>query len=149
MQFSDNFVKYLFAALSTGLFAFYLGELFTKGDANSFFIVFAIFSAFYSYKFSSHYKTKNAVEQLITRNGESIQFSSVKTLLFVNPSRVENIDVNRISVANIGKNWLSIIIDGNGNGFDFQLCGSRQDIESHIKSLLDDQELSKIDFRLI
>ncbi|MCO4798718.1 MAG: hypothetical protein KC484_05865 [Colwelliaceae bacterium] len=149
MQFSDNTLKLLFAIFSTIMFGLYIISFFTTGDAKSYQFILGLSGLLFSYKFSEHYKSKNAIEKLIKRKDEKLEISSIKLFPFTSKLRVELIEVSRISIASIGKDWLSIIIDGNGNGFDFQLLGSQRDIETHIKSLLIEQEASKIDFRYI
>ena len=61
----------------------------------------------------------------------------------------ESIEVKRISIVNISDNWLSIIIDGNGNGYDFQLLGSKDDIYQQFNSLLNSDEKENIDINYV
>ncbi|MEW6991576.1 hypothetical protein AADZ91_12905 [Colwelliaceae bacterium 6441] len=147
MQFSDNTLKLLFAIFSIVMFSLYSSSIFITGEAKTYQFILALSGALYSYKFSDIYKSNNSIENLIKRKDGKLEICSIKLFPFANKLRVELIEVSRISIASIGKNWLSIIIDGNGNGFDFQLLGSKDDIETHIKSLLLEQEASKIDFR--
>ncbi|WFO20097.1 hypothetical protein ATS73_005190 [Pseudoalteromonas sp. H100] len=61
----------------------------------------------------------------------------------------ESIEVKRISIVNISDNWLSIIIDGNGNGYDFQLLGSKDEIYQQFNSLLNSDEKENIDINYV
>lgn len=149
MKFSDNTLKLLFAIFSAIMFGLFISSTFTTGDAKTYQLILALSGVLYSYKFSDNYKSKNSIENLIKRKDGKLEISSTKFFSFTDKFSVESIDVSRISIASIGKNWLSIIIDGNGNGFDFQLLGSKRDIETHLKSLLLEQEASKMDFRYI
>jgi hypothetical protein len=147
MKFSDQFYNISLALLAASLLGLYLNNLFIVGDANNYFIIFGLSCALLSYKFSNGYKLKNSVENLIKKLGGNIEISSVKLLPF--NFRVKTIEIKRISKVTIGKNWLSIIIDGNGNGYDFQLLASESKIDEHIKALLALQETSNIDFQYI
>lgn len=149
MHFSDNTLKLLLVIFSGAMFGLYMTSMLKTGDANNYQLIFAMFGALFSYKFSDKYKSKNSLDKLIERKEEKLEISFLRTIPFSNISRTKLIEINRISIASIGKNWLSIIIDGNGNGYDFQLIGSQKDIEAHLKSLLAEEEISNIDFRHI
>lgn len=149
MHFSDSTLKLLLVIFSITMFGLYMTSMLKTGHANSSQLIFAISGALFSYKFSDKYKSKNSLDKLIERKEGKLEISFLRTIPFSSISRTKLIEINRISIVSIGKNWLSIIIDGNGNGYDFQMIGSQKGIEAHLKSLLAEEEISNIDFRHI
>ncbi len=84
---------------------------------------------------------------MIKRKADRLEISRLKTSPFSNTSARVSLEVNRISRVTIGNNWLSVIIDGNGNGYDFQLVGSKDAIVDYLTTLLNENELSNIDLK--
>ena len=125
MQFSENILKLSFALLSFVSLGFYINNYLAVGDAQIYLLLFSVSGALLSYKFSNRYKSINAIENLIKNKNENIKISSIKIIPFSNKSRVKLIEITRISIVTIGKNWLSIIVDGNGNALIFN-CWARK-----------------------
>lgn len=120
-----------------------------NNDFKSYLLFLSIFCFTFSYRFSHEYKSKNSPVNLINRNDDIIEFTRLKSVPFVNKSTQVVLDVPRISTLTVGRNCLSVIIDGNGNGYDFQLVGSSNEIKQHLQSLFTAQELQSIDIKLI
>lgn len=76
---------------------------------------------------------------LIERREGNLAISRLKISPFSKKSSLVMIEIQRISEMTIGDNCLSIIIDGNGNGYDFQLVGTNEEINSRLNSLLIDE----------
>lgn len=86
---------------------------------------------------------------MIKRKADILEISKLKIAPFSKKSVQVSLEVNRISKLIIGNNWLSIIIDGNGNGYDFQLVGSKEVITEYLNTLFSENELSNIDLKCI
>ena len=76
---------------------------------------------------------------LIERREGNLAISRLKISPFSKKSSLVMIEIQRISEMTIGDNCLAIIIDGNGNGYDFQLVGTNEEINSRLNSLLIDE----------
>lgn len=144
MQFSDNLVKFSLSLLSLVLLGMFISSYMSLGDKQYYLLILGFSTALLAYKFSDGFKVKNNINKLMFRDGNHLSISSVKQFPLNNKSKVEVIEIGRISVITIGKDWLSVIIDGNGNGYDFQLLGSESEIRNQINLLLTEQELSTI-----
>ena len=146
MNFSEKQKKLSFALLALVFVGIYINNFIVYGESKTSFIIIAVSLLYISYKFSNNYKSKNKLPKLITREHEQIAISSLKMLPFSNASQFKSIKVARISKVTIGENWLSIILDANGQGYDFQLLGSKEEIGHYFKSLLNQNEISAVEF---
>jgi hypothetical protein len=99
----------------------------------------------YAQQYSRSYQQQSSLDTLITRNQQSLTFKG-KPDNGYEEEGVE-LDASRLSILSIRDDYLSVIIDGNGNGWDFFVVGSAKDIEQHIRSLLSDSEKEKIQFK--
>lgn len=136
----------LLASLLLGLF---LIRWFKYEDVELYLLFLSASSLLYSYRFTKSYATKNSLFNLIKRKADLLEISRIKTSPFSSKSPQVSLAVHRISTVTIGNNWLSIIIDGNGNGYDFQLVGSKEVIVDYLNSQFDENELSNIDFKCL
>ncbi|MBU2893407.1 hypothetical protein KO495_08700 [Colwellia sp. D2M02] len=97
-----------------------------------------------SYRFSLRFKMNNSLKSLVERRESDLVISRLKISPFSKKSSLTKISVARISLITAADNYLSIIIDGNGNGYDFQLLANKDEIVEHIQSLLSCEELAGI-----
>ena len=95
------------------------------------------------------YKQDNALTNQIRRDGDVLKIKNKSLHTVIGTDKSQSIEINRISKVTIINEGLSIIIDGNGTGFDFFLSDDAQDIAEHFKSLLSHQEQVQIEFEVI
>ena len=94
---------------------------------------------------TNRFKQRNHVKQLIHRNGDILTIKNAQKNLFgTMPMSEQAIEIARISKVTVADNYLSIIVDGNGNGFDFFLHNASKDIKKHLISLLSPIESNSI-----
>ena len=145
MNISDSiFNKVVLSVAVVFAATFFYGWL-IQNEMNEYFLFVALGLFFLAYRFTKSFNNKNSLTNLLKRNGDEIEISRLRTVPFVDSSLKITLEVNRISKVTIGKNWLSIIVDGNGNGYDFQLLGSGNDIHEHFSALFNPEELSCVD----
>jgi len=89
-------------------------------------IAFWAFSRRYSAKFIEQHSLANA----ITRDNNQLIVKQAPI------QKVSEVDITRISQITIADNYLSCILDNNGQGFDFQIIGKACNIELHLASIL-------------
>lgn len=103
-----------------------------------------------SFYWAWHYIRLNAgdysLEKLIHRDQDRFIFKGKPQSGYVIEQGIE-LDVSRLSVLTIRDDYLSVIVDGNGNGYDFFIQGTVQEIEQHIRSLLSLKEQRSIIFK--
>jgi len=99
----------------------------------------------YARKYSQNYQRQSALDSLITRHEQSLTFKGKPESGY--EDKGIDLDVARLSILTIRDDYLSVIIDGNGNGWDFFVVGTAQDIEQHIRSLLSKIEQNNIQFK--
>jgi len=102
-------------------------------------IAFWAFSRRYSAKFIEQHSLANA----ITRDNNQLIVKQVPI------QKVSEVDITRISQITIADNYLSCILDNNGQGFDFQIIGKACDIELHLASILTASEREAIIISLV
>jgi len=102
-----------------------------------------------SYRLSKPFESENRVDKLISRQNTKLIILPLRLTPFVKSPKTTELDIKRISRIAVGDDLLSIILDKNGQGFDFQMIGSAQLIKDHIKSLLENSELSTIEIELV
>ena len=98
-----------------------------------------------SYRLSNTYKNKNSVDNLLSRDSDQLIVSHRKEVPFINKSKTESVEISRISQVTITQDMLSVILDENGQGFDFYLQGGTQEIFSRLHALLSESELNNIE----
>ena len=62
-------------------------------------------------------------------------------------SKETTIAVAKISLITVGDEYLSVIIDGNGKGYDFYLTGKRDEISRYICTLFSEKEINNIELK--
>jgi hypothetical protein len=118
-------------------------------EVETYLLFFTIFCLLFSYRFTKSYIAKNSLSNLVKRKANILEISRLKTAPFSNKSVQVSLEVSRISKLRIGNDWLSIIVDGNGNGYDFQLVGTKEVIVGYLTTLFSENELSNIDLKCI
>lgn len=149
LNMTNIFYRNSIIILASSLLAVAFMSWHYNNEVEIYLLFLSIFCFMVSYRFSHEYKFKNSPANLIKRNGNMIEFSRLKTVPFVKKSAQVDVSVSRMSTVNIGRNCLSVIIDGNGNGYDFQLVGSDIEIKQHVESLFTEQERLNIDIKSI
>ena len=136
----------------TGLTALYRIYDYVMADGQLLGVISALILSCSSFYWVSRYqkmgKGDYSVDKLITREQDNMTFRGVPASGYVLEKGIE-LDVNRLSILSIREDYLSVIIDGNGNGYDFILAGDGQAIESHIRSLLSEKEQENIAFKKV
>ena len=145
LKITHLFYKNCLILISTLLLCWFFINWYKNDEFKDYLLFFSMFCLLFSYRFTNRYITKNSLCCLIKRKADTIEISRLKTVPFSNKSAHVSLEIKRISKLRIGDNWLSIIIDGNGNGYDFQLVGAKEAIAEHIKTLLSENEISNID----
>ncbi len=125
-------------AAGSFLLLFILNE-YQETETSVNFLALSVACLLLSYRTSRQYKIKNSPMSLIERREGHLAISRLKISPFSKKSSLVMIEIQRISEMTIGDNCLSIIIDGNGNGYDFQLVGTNEEINSRLNSLLIDE----------
>lgn len=101
----------------------------------------------YARKYSRSHQQQSSLDTLITRNQQSLTFKCKPEGGYQETSI--DLDATRLSILTIKDDYLSVIIDGNGNGWDFVVVGSAKEIEQHIRSLLSNSEQENIQFKQV
>ncbi len=101
------------------------------------------------YRFSLGYKIKNSLRNLIERREDELVIARLRTAPFSKKSALVAIKVSRISVITINDNYLSVIIDGNGKGYDFQLLATTDEISERLHALLTHDERAAIEINVL
>jgi len=149
LKIKDAHYKNGFAFIAVVMFiAFFIIWYVNKEIEAAFLLLFFACLSF-RYRFTDEYKAKHSPHNLIKRSADTIKISKPKWSHFKFLSGQESIEVKRISIVNISDNWLSIIIDGNGKGYDFQLLGSKEEIDQQFNSLLNSNEKENIDINYV
>lgn len=103
-----------------------------------------------SFYWARHYAKLSAgdfaLPVLISREGDKIVFKSKPQGGYKLEQGVE-LEVARLSVFSIREDYLSVIVDGNGNGYDFFVDGSGNEIEQYLRSILSSDEFENITFK--
>ncbi|ALO44292.1 hypothetical protein [Pseudoalteromonas phenolica] len=112
-------------------------------------ICMAILLAGQCYRFHPKYKQDNALTNQIRRDDDVLKIKNKSLHTVISTQKSQSIKIARISKVTVIDEGLSIIIDGNGAGFDFFLNDNAKDIAEHLKALLSPQEQAKIEFEVI
>lgn len=149
-KFRINALK-AFGAL-TGLSAIYRTFEYVTADGQILGILVPAFLSFIAFSwardFSKRGKDIHSLDKLITRAEDKMTFKGTIDSGYVIEKGIE-LEVNRLSILSIRDDYVSVIIDGNGNGYDIMLDDSAQAIESHIRSLLSEKEQENIAFKRV
>lgn len=119
----------------------------TLQEIKGYAVLGACYSWLFSYYFSDSFKQRLSPERLISREIDC--FVIGQTSGFAKTKRIQEIEISRISSITCSDNMLSIIIDGNGQGYDFQLLAKAKEITSRMTSLLTDEEREGIKLRQV
>ncbi|CAM3771465.1 MULTISPECIES: hypothetical protein [Pseudoalteromonas] len=102
-------------------------------------IAFWAFSRRYSEKFIKQHALVNAITRV--NNQLVIKQAPIK--------KIAEVDISRVSQITISDNYLSCILDGNGQGFDFQLIGKAGEINTQVNSILTVNEQQTITITVV
>ncbi|MDQ9090072.1 hypothetical protein RC083_00555 [Pseudoalteromonas haloplanktis] len=102
-------------------------------------IAFWAFSRRYSEKFIKQHALVNAITRV--NNQLVIKQAPIK--------KIAEVDITRVSQITISDNYLSCILDGNGQGFDFQLIGKAGEINTQVNSILTVNEQQTITITVV
>ena len=149
MEITDAHYKNGFAFIAVVMFIAFFIIWYINNEIEASFLLLFFACLSFRYRFTDEYKAKHSPHNLIKRSADTIKISKPKWSHFKFLSGQESIEVKRISIINISDNWLSIIIDGNGKGYDFQLLGSKEEIDQQFNSLLNSNEKENIDINYV
>ena len=149
MKIKDAHYKNGFAFIAVVMFIAFFIIWYINNEIEASFLLLFFACLSFRYRFTDEYKAKHSPHNLIKRSADTIKISKPKWSHFKFLSGQESIEVKRISIVNLSDNWLSIIIDGNGKGYDFQLLGSKEEIDQQFNSLLNSDEKENIDFNYV
>jgi len=149
LKIKDAHYKNGFAFIAVVMFIAFFIIWYVNKEIEAVFLLLFFACLSFRYRFTDEYKAKHSPHNLIKRSADSIKISKPKWSHFKFLSGQESIEVKRISIVNISDNWLSIIIDGNGKGYDFQLLGSKEEIDQQFNSLLNSDEKENIDINYV
>ena len=144
MKITDAHYKNGFAFIAVVMFIAFFIIWYINNEIEASFLLLFFACLSFRYRFTDEYKAKHSPHNLIKRSAGTIKITKPNLSRFKFISDQESIEVKRISIVNISDNWLSIIIDGNGNGYDFQLLGSKDEIYQQFNSLLNSDEKEDI-----
>ncbi|TMP40608.1 hypothetical protein CWB96_18560 [Pseudoalteromonas citrea] len=110
------------------------------------FAPFALYIFFTGHRYTllSKFKTANSIDFFITKEGEHLIIQNSQLI----KGRQIEIKCARISIVTIKDNYLSIIVDGNGNGYDFYPIADRDQIKHRIITLLNKEQVNNICFNI-
>lgn len=106
------------------------------------FVIAVAFWAF-SRRYSDKFIKQHAIVNALTRVNEQLVVKQAPI------KKVSEVDITRISQITIADNYLSCILDGNGQGFDFQVIGKASDIETQVTSILTANEQHTITITVV
>lgn len=149
MKITNTFYKNSMIIFATLLLCLFFMNWYKNDEVETYLLFFTIFCLLFSYRFTKSYIAKNSLSNLVKRKANILEISRLKTAPFSNKSVQVSLEVSRISKLRIGNDWLSIIVDGNGNGYDFQLVGTKEVIVGYLTTLFSENELSNIDLKCI
>ncbi|MFT2092016.1 hypothetical protein [Paraglaciecola sp. 2405UD69-4] len=139
---SDNVLSKL-SLFMAALFTSGLLYLIYSKQINALNMLFSIgaivMSLSWCYKLSKKYKAKNSVNELIKRDGNLLECKSAGTVF------TSNIDIQKIEKVTICHQYISIIEENNGKGYDVFLISDAQEIMVHMLNLFTKEELKTID----
>jgi len=149
LKITDAHYKNGFAFIAVVMFIAFFIIWYINNEIEASFLLLFFACLSFRYRFTDEYKAKHSPHNLIKRSAGTIKITKPNLSRFNFISDQESIEVKRISIVNISDNWLSIIIDGNGNGYDFQLLGSKDEIYQQFNSLLNSDEKENIDINYV
>jgi hypothetical protein len=149
LKITNTFYKNSMIIFATLLLCLFFMNWYKNDEVETYLLFFTIFCLLFSYRFTKSYIAKNSLSNLVKRKANILEISRLKTAPFSNKSVQVSLEVSRISKLRIGNDWLSIIVDGNGNGYDFQLVGTKEVIVGYLTTLFSENELSNIDLKCI
>ena len=152
MTISDRTLQHLCIAAGLLLLAGFTYNLLTQEPGSKIQIAgqLMVVGLFFSnaYRLSARFKRNLAVKNLITLDDRTLSIRSCPQGV-VSAMPVQSLAIERITQMAIGDRYLSVILDDNGNGYDFALADSKEVILKHIKRLLPEDCLSRIAIELV
>ncbi len=142
MKSVDRVLQLSLKALAVAFFSYVLYAWYTAGEINGYAALGACYSWWFSFYFSEEYKARNNPEKVLNRNGPDLVVQPAAGLLkTLKPTEIE---VGRISKLTVIDNYLSLILDNNGQGYDFHIKAPKEQIVSRIRALLTEDEKKRL-----
>ena len=101
-----------------------------------------------AYRLSPGARRRPGLDTLITRTPEQLLIYSLPGGGAVAGDAIA-LPIDRISRLTVGKGYLSVILDDNGNGYDFSLGEPKEHILDRLKQLLPKERLDGIAIELV
>lgn len=108
---------------------------------NGFILAIALWA--FSRRFSEKFIKQHALVNALTRSNDQLIVKQAPI------KKVSEVDITRISQITIADNYVSCILDGNGQGFDFQVIGNVSDINAQVNAILTANERQSITIRTV
>ncbi|WP_010366841.1 hypothetical protein [Pseudoalteromonas citrea] len=126
---------------------FFASQVYELEQIHLLFVPFTLYIFFtgHRYTLSNKFKTANSIDFFIKKEGEHL---IIENSLLIKGQQV-GIKCARISIVTIKDNYLSIIVDGNGNGYDFYPIADKDQIKHRIISLLGKEQVNNICFNIV
>ncbi len=100
--------------------------------------VLALLNSIWGYRLSHRYRSKYSADRLIRIDDDDLVICQpgVGKAMAGNESGCQRIQLKRLSVISVGESYLGVIIDENGQGFDFYLPLDKESVYQRLDTLL-------------
>ncbi|MDP2561506.1 hypothetical protein [Psychrobium sp. 1_MG-2023] len=149
MKLKPSLYKYFLFSIIISLIVSFFYQWFVYDEMIPFLLLLVLPLLLSCYRYTDGYFAKNALGNLIKRNDDKLDFSRLQAMPLAKVVPQQSIAVERISTITASNNMLSIILDGNGNGVDFYMIASNDEIIEHLRSLLSETELDAIEMKSV
>lgn len=93
--------------------------------------IFAIGFMVQAYRSTEKFAAKSALSKTLTATDTSL---TVKQVYY--GDKEETLELSRITQLKVANNYLAVILDGNGQGYDFQIKGKAEAITKRLNEIL-------------
>ncbi|MCZ4253007.1 hypothetical protein [Pseudoalteromonas shioyasakiensis] len=93
--------------------------------------IFAIGFMVQAYRSTEKFAAKSALSKTLTTTDTSL---TVKQVYY--GDKEETLELSRITQLKVADNYLAVILDGNGQGYDFQIKGKAEAITKRLNEIL-------------
>lgn len=142
MTSTDRMFQLFLQLLAVAFLVYAVFIWYKTGEVKGFAALGAVYSWWFSFYFSKEYKLRSSPEKVLNRNGSDLLIQPASGLL--KTFKPTELEVDRISKVTITDNYLSIILDQNGQGYDFHIKADKQAIKSRLVELLSEEESQRL-----
>lgn len=141
--FNNKKKLYLSLIFIFSMACFFVIKIYELEQIQLLFAPFTLYIFFTGHRYT--FKKANSIDFFIKKEGEHL---IIQNSLLIKGQQV-GIKCARISIVTIKDNYLSIIVDGNGNGYDFYPIADKDQIKHRIITLLDKEQVNTICFNIV